>query len=71
MSHIKDTATEVAWCNVELKEEFYFKDIEQAAINGKHGNRPMCADCVNAIIECLELRATRQLEYEGSTYEKS
>jgi hypothetical protein len=71
MSHIKNATTEIAWCGSEFKEEFYFKYIEQATINGQHGSREMCGDCVDAIIRCLQFKATRQLEFEEGTYEKS
>lgn len=56
MNHIKNTNNDFAWCGEDLTKEtaFYFKDIEQATVNGLHGSRAMCGCCINAIIECLE-----------------
>lgn len=62
MNHIRDTNTGLSWCQEILNEDFYFKDIEQAAINGLHGNRAMCGHCVDAITRCLELQGKQYNE---------
>lgn len=54
-SHIKSTIDEnKAWCGSTLSVEFYFKDAEQAAINGViNGKNVSCPDCVQNIIHYL------------------
>lgn len=52
--HIKNTTTELTWCNeIIVPNEFYFKDLEQAAINGQFGDKPICDVCVLKVNDCL------------------
>jgi len=57
MTHIQNTNAETTWCGGLSNDEFYFKNIDQAAVNGLHGERSVCAHCVRAIVECLERHA--------------
>jgi len=54
MNHIKITNDDNrSWCGKPLETDFYFKDAEQAALNGIYGNKIICSECVNFIVECL------------------
>lgn len=54
MNHIKCTTEEnKSWCGSELDGTFYFKDAEAAAINGVHGQTPVCGACVDVITNVL------------------
>lgn len=58
MTHIKNTMEEnTSWCGEILGVSFlnfYFKDVEHAIYNGKHGVLPMCKSCIAAIVICLQ-----------------
>jgi hypothetical protein len=68
MNHIKNTFDEKSWCNKQITTDFCFKDIEQAAINGVHGSRAICGECVDTIIKCLETNG-KQYYDESNTNE--
>jgi hypothetical protein len=54
MTHIRNTTTDMMWCKEPLTNDFYFKDVEQALVNGLFGNKPICLDCSLNILKCLE-----------------
>lgn len=57
MNHIKNVNDNFSYCGELLNENnFYFKDIEQATINGLYGNRIICGYCADMIIRCLEMK---------------
>lgn len=60
MNHIKNVTTEKTWCDTALNTDFYFKDIEQAVINGMHGTRIVCRDCIHNIIFYLQRNEEQQ-----------
>jgi hypothetical protein len=53
MNHIKSTNDDNSWCGKSLGIDFHFKDAEQAALNGLHGSKSMCIECIEKVIECL------------------
>lgn len=58
MNHIKNTTEESrSWCGKELDVSFHFKDTEAAVINGLHGDKEICGDCIDYIVENLIRRA--------------
>jgi hypothetical protein len=59
MNHIKCTTEEnKSWCGAELEPGFHFKDTEAAVINGVHGDKEICGDCIDIIVENLIRRTT-------------
>lgn len=60
MNHIKNTNDDNrSWCGKPLTLEFHFKDAEQAALNGIHGSKTICPECVDYVIECLKRNRVR------------
>jgi hypothetical protein len=57
MNHVRNDNADATWCGELSNYEFYFKTIDQAAVNGQHGDRPVCRECVRVIVECLERHA--------------
>lgn len=54
MNHIKSANDDNhSWCGKPLGIEFHFKDAEQAALNGLHGSKSICVECIDKVIECL------------------
>lgn len=62
MNCIKCTTDEnKSWCGRELDKTFYFKDTEQAVINGIHGETVPCFECITLVVDYL----TRKVNYEN------
>ena len=55
MNHVAITTDEnAAWCGDAIGSGFHFKDAEAAAINGVHGDKPVCGQCLVNIMRALD-----------------
>lgn len=54
-THIKDIHDDnKSWCGVALANEFYFKSVDHAVLNGmQHATLITCSVCTQAVIEKL------------------